>query len=255
MTEPIFHVAGMTEYRLRRFYSEVMSRLGFTPHTVRAQGARFVVDTGDFIDCCIAWYGLWEGDQLERLAILARERKIDVFLDIGANTGFYSVMFAVKKLAGRVIAFEPDPGNHARLMANLNANGLVGRVEAMPFALGDREGEVTLYEGARGNRGESTIAVPEQTPRDVTFSVRQAAFDSQFDISGATMIVKMDVEGYEFEALAGMERTLRNNQCFIQVEHYGERGEDLKAQMAGYGYRYLDTRHIDLYFTNMPDVS
>jgi FkbM family methyltransferase len=245
---------GLFERSARRLYSDTLQRLGFVPHVMRAQGARFLVDPSDFIDRCIAYFGMWEEVQLEELAELASRRRIDVFLDIGANSGFYSVMFAVKKLADRIIAFEPDPGNYARLLANLKANNLIGRVEAVALALGDADGEVTLYEGARGNRGESTIVVPEQTPQDVTFRVRQARFDDRYAISGKTMIIKMDVEGYEFHTLAGIERTLRDNACYLQIEHYGERHEELKARVAGLGYRYLHSHDIDLFFTNMPDI-
>ena len=248
------HPVGPFERSARRLYSGALARLGFVPHVVRAQGARFVVDPSDFIDRCIAHHGMWEEVQLDELAELASRRRIDVFLDIGANSGFYSVMFAIKNMAKRIIAFEPDPGNFARLMANLEANGLTGRIEAVPLAVGDATGEVTLYEGAHYNRGESTIVVPEQTPQEVTFRVRQMRFDDQYAIAGKALIVKMDVEGYEFHALAGMERTLRQNSCYLQVEHYGERHKELKARMAGYGYRYLHTHDIDLFFTNMPDI-
>jgi FkbM family methyltransferase len=139
-------------------------------------------------------------------------------------------------------------------VANLKANNLTARIEAVALALGDTDGEVTLYEGARGNRGESTIVVPEQTPREVIFRVRQARFDDRYTFAGKTMIIKMDVEGYEFHTLAGMERTLRDNACYLQIEHYGERHEELKARVADFGYRYLHTHDIDLFFTNMPDV-
>jgi FkbM family methyltransferase len=245
---------GLLERSARKLYSDALQRLGIIPHMVRAQGARFLVDPSDFIDRCIAHFGMWDEVQLEELAALARRRRVDVFLDIGANTGFYSIMFAIKNLAERIVAFEPDPGNFARLMANLKANQLTRRIEAVALALGDADGEVTLYEGARYNRGESTIVVPEQTPQEVTFRVRQARFDDLYAIAGKTMIVKMDVEGYEFHTLAGMERTLRENACYLQIEHYGERHEELKARVAEFGYRYLHTHDIDLFFTNMPDV-
>jgi FkbM family methyltransferase len=245
---------GLFERSARRLYSDTLQRLGIVPHVVRAQGARFVVDPSDFIDRCIAHFGMWDDLQLEELAALARRRKIDVFLDIGANTGFYSIMFAIKNLAESIVAFEPDPGNFARLMANLHANKLDGRVEAVPLAIGDAAGEVTLYEGAKYNRGESTIVVPEQTPQEVKFRVRQVRFDDAYAIAGKALIIKMDVEGYEFHALAGMERTLRDNVCYLQVEHYGDRHEELKDRIAGFGYRYLHTHDIDLFFTNMPDV-
>ena len=179
-----FRPLGRFERIARKLHVETMRRLGVSQFTARAQGARFVVDTRDYIDNCIGLFGMWEEAQLEELARLATERRFDYFLDVGANAGFYSVMFAMKNLAERIIAFEPDPGNYARMMANLNANDLAGRVEAVPLALGDKASEVTLYEGAQWNRGESTIVVPEQTPQEVTFQVRQARFDDQYAIAG-----------------------------------------------------------------------
>jgi len=242
------------EQAARKIYGETLRRLGYSSIVVRAQGARFVVDTKDYVDRCIAFEGIWEGEQLEQLAELTRTQPIDLFLDVGANTGFYSVMFAIKNLAPRIIAFEPDPGNYARLMANLKANNLTSRIETVPLALGDQDSEVTLFEGAPWNRGESTIAVPEQTPQEFSHRVRQVRFDDQYAIAGQNIIIKMDVEGYEFHSLAGMERTLRDNACYLQVELYSDRIEELKATFAGYGYRYLRTHGIDHFFTNMPDI-
>ncbi|HVG51597.1 MAG TPA: FkbM family methyltransferase [Xanthobacteraceae bacterium] len=254
MPAPHFPSAGPIEQSFRKIYSGTMRRLGVSPYLTFAQGARFWIDPADFIDNTVALSGVWEAPQLESLANIALARKADCFLDIGANTGFYSVMFAVKKLTPRIIAFEPDPGNYARLMANVNANNLAERIECVQLALGDAASEVTLYEGAKHNRGESTIAVPEQTPQDVTFTVEQARFDDLYSLAGKNLIVKMDVEGHEFHVLDGMARTLRDNACYLQIEHYGERHEELKARLSELGYRYLYTEYIDLFFTNMPDV-
>ena len=254
MSSTHFRTLSPLQHRMRQLYADTRRRLGLSPHVVRAQGARFVVDTSDYIDRCIALFGMWEAQQLEQLAALSNQRRVDYFLDVGANTGFYSIMFAIKNLAEQIVAFEPDPGNYARLIANLNANTLAGRIEAVPLALGDDASEVTLYEGWKGNRGESTIAVPEQTPQQVKFRVRQVRFDDAYGIAGKTLIIKMDVEGYEFQALAGMQRTLQQNECYLQVEHYGEEFERLNAQVRGYGYRFLHTHDIDHYFTNMRDI-
>lgn len=238
----------------RKLYCDGLRRLGVTSHVMRAQGARFRVDTSDYIDHCIAIDAMWEAPQLEELAELSRRRKIDCFLDVGANAGFYSIMFAVKNLADRIIAFEPDPGNYARLVANIALNDLSKRIEAVPLALGDQNSEVTLYEGAKHNRGESTIAEPEQTPKTVSFRVRQTRLDDAYDIAKKNIIIKIDVEGYEFHALAGMERTLRDNACYLQVELYSDRFEELKSYFAQRGYRYLHTEYIDHFFTNMRDI-
>lgn len=254
MPVPYFSAAGPVERTARKFWFGAMRALGVAPQITLAQGARFWIDPADFIDTTVALEGVWEAPQLEALAKIATLHKVDCFLDIGANTGFYSVMFAVKNLTPRIIAFEPDPGNYARLMANVNANNLGGRIECIQLALGDTASQVTLYEGAKHNRGESTIAVPEQTPREVTFTVQQARFDDLYTVAGQTLIVKIDVEGHEFHVIDGMEKTLRDNACYLQIEHYGERDEDLKGRLAALGYRYLYAEYIDLFFTNMRDV-
>jgi FkbM family methyltransferase len=178
----------------RRKLADRLGRgLGHMPRVVNAQGARFLVDTTDFIDQCIAWEGMWDGPQLDRLAAVSlAAQPAGYFVDVGANSGFYSVMFATRNLANRIVAFEPDPGNYARLLSNLTLNGLCHRVDARRLALGDAEGDVTLYEGAMWNKGESSIALPDQTPKGVTHLVQQARFDSLFALSDERIIIKME---------------------------------------------------------------
>jgi hypothetical protein len=65
----------------------------------------------------------------------------------------------------------------------------------------------------------------------------------------------MDVEGYEFHVIKGMERTLKENACYLQVELYSDRLEELKGVFSQLGYRFLHTEYIDHFFTNMPDIT
>lgn len=250
---------GAFEGLWRKVRYNMMRAVGVRPFTTRAKGARFIVNTTDFIDRELALKGVWEGEQLEDFAAVCRAHHVDYFLDIGANAGVYSVLFATNHLGGDIIAFEPDPGNHARLMANLEANDLLNTVRVMQVAVGSAAGEMTLMEAGAHNRGESWIVHPDQPPEEApgvaTHVVKQIRFDDEFKISGKTILVKMDVEGSEFHALAGMERTLRDNQCYLQVELYSDRFEELKSLFARLGYRYLKTNYIDHYFTNIPDVN
>jgi FkbM family methyltransferase len=250
---------GPLEQHWRKGYFALMRALRIDSFTTRVKGARFVVNTTDFIDRELALKGIWEGEQLEDFAAICRAHHVDYFLDIGANAGVYSVLFATHHLGGDIIAFEPDPGNHARLIANLQANNLLHVVRVMQVALGSNPGEATLMEAGPHNRGESWIVHPDQPPEEApgvaTHIVKQIRFDDEFTISGKTILVKMDVEGSEFHALAGMERTLRDNQCYLQVELYSDRFEELKSLFARLGYRYLKTNYIDHYFTNISGVT
>jgi FkbM family methyltransferase len=249
------HPIGALERSLRNVRDKAMRALGRVPYVARAQGARFVVDTTDLIDREIAINAIWEAEQLEDFAAICRTQTVDCFLDIGANAGVYSIMLATKNLGGEIIAFEPDPGNRARLVANIAANGLQGKIRVVEDAVGDKPGEVVLMEAGRHNRGESWIAHPDKPPEEApgvaSHVVRQIRFDDAFAFAGKTILVKMDVEGSEFHALAGMERTLRDNRCYLQVELYSDRFDDLKSLFARLGYRYLKTNYIDHYFTNL----
>lgn len=253
------HPIGSIERKARSVYDSAMRALGRVPYVVRAQGARFVVDTTDLIDREIAINAIWEAEQLEDFATICRTHRVDRFLDIGANAGVYSIMLAVKGLGGEITAFEPDPGNRARLLANIAANNMQDRIRVVPYAVGDKASTVTLMEAGSHNRGESWIAHPDKPPEEApgvaSHEVRQIRFDDEFAIAGETLLIKMDVEGSEFHALAGMERTLRDNLCYLQVELYSDRFDELKTLFERLGYRYLKTSYIDHYFTNIPDVA
>jgi FkbM family methyltransferase len=251
---PLIKPAGAFGRLLRRLRHALMRALNRDRFKVEAQGLTFVVGHKDLIDYHLAREGAWEPVQLNRFGEIAAKVPFDLFLDIGANAGFYSAIIAAKHLAKEVIAFEPDPGNYARLKANLEANNLEEEVWALQQALGDKAEEVTLTQSSDYNRGESYITQPGMPAGAITHRVRQVKFDDEYQIKGKHILIKMDIEGYEFHALAGMERTLHDNLCYLQVELYSDRLEELKALFQRLNYRFLGTFEIDHYFTNIRGV-
>ena len=85
--------------------------------------------------------------------LIARAQPGDIFWDIGANIGIYSLLLssAVGK-QGKVYAFEPEPQTYDWLCENKTLNQAVN-LETMPIALGASEGEVTLYPAKRAGMG------------------------------------------------------------------------------------------------------
>ena len=252
--QPILRPVSGFERMLRRLRAMLMRLLGRREFTVEAQGLKFAVGHDDLIEQRIAREGAWEAEQFEFIAGKLKGQTFDVFLDIGANCGFYSLIAAHKKLASEVIAFEPDPGNRARLVRNIEANGLGEEIWVLDYALGDKPGETTLTEGSRHNRGESYLAQDTMPAGEKTHRVRVVRFDDEFKIKGKRVFVKMDVEGYEFLVIDGMERTLKENFGFLQIEIFADDPEKLKLRVTGLGYRYLGTVEFDHFFTNIPGI-
>ena len=84
--------------------------------------------------------GIWE--PFETSLLLGLLRTGDVFVDVGANIGYFSVLAAsCVGDTGKVFAFEPDPENFRLLVANTALNGVECRVRPVAAALSDAAGQ------------------------------------------------------------------------------------------------------------------
>jgi FkbM family methyltransferase len=124
----------------------------------------------------------------------------DLFADVGANVGSYTVLAAGVRRA-RVIAVEPDPGAGADLARNIALNELGDLVSVEAAALGDAVGEL----GFTAGHGPTNYVLSDcdQGHR----KVRQTTADLLF-ADATPLAMKLDVEGYEATALAGARATL-----------------------------------------------
>lgn len=143
--------------------------------------------------------GLHEYADMAFVLHLLREN--DLFLDIGANIGSYTVL-ASKVCGARSISLEPDPGTVVRLTRNIEANGIGGRVEVVETALGATSGTACFSIGL--DTVNKVVDLTEENSREVRLSTLDVIVGDQ----NPTMI-KMDVEGFEAEVLKGAKETLR----------------------------------------------
>ena len=127
-----------------------------------------------------------------------------VYLDIGANLGYYSVLFSrLAGSGGTVYAFEPEPNNFDILKKNIEKNHCTN-LKPFPVALGNKEEELTLGLYRSSNRGRHSLA------KDFGFGTVKVPVKRLDDIINeeAIDVMKLDVEGYEPYVLQGAEKTL-----------------------------------------------
>jgi FkbM family methyltransferase len=147
------------------------------------------------------------------IAWIARElRPDDVFYDIGANIGTFTV-FAGRRLgeSGRVFAFEPHIPNAGSLIENIFLNGLEERVQLVTAALTNREGYDrfnyhSMFAGASTSQyGRSSYEGESFEPKfvEIKHGCTVDRLCQQRLIEPPDM-VKIDVDGLDFEVLAGM---------------------------------------------------
>lgn len=128
----------------------------------------------------------------------------DVFVDVGANVGFYTCLARARGKA--VVAVEPFPLNVRSLARNAAANGWTG-LEVQPVALAERAGNGTLYgRDTLASRVEGWAAPDNPWRQQVALSTLDTLLADRF--AGQGLAVKIDVEGGEFDLLRGAAETL-----------------------------------------------
>jgi FkbM family methyltransferase len=145
--------------------------------------------------------GIWE--PYETSLMLELLRPGDVFVDVGANIGYFSVLAAsVVGGQGAVLAFEPDPDNYRLLQANIELNALQQCITPVRAALSDTAGEGLLYLSADNLGDHQVYASGEARP-----SVPIALYNGS-DFLGARLqrldLLKVDTQGSEYQVIAGL---------------------------------------------------
>jgi FkbM family methyltransferase len=162
--------------------------------------------------------------------LVNRFRPQQVFVDVGANVGGYSVRAAAKGM--KVIAFEPNPDNFLLLKRNAEINHV--SLDQLQYALGPSDGHARLVL----NGGLSRISPDEG------ITVEMRTLDS-FSLP-AVNLVKIDVESYELEVLQGARKTLKEHHPALMVEMHDWAGAKKEAALfallteLGYQFEYLD---------------
>jgi FkbM family methyltransferase len=165
--------------------------------------AKLVVDLSDDEGRRIYVAGCYEPDVTSFAMAVLREG--DVALDIGANLGAHTVLFAaLVAAAGHVHAFEPNPIPAAKLRASVSCNGWEGRVTIHEVAVSHHRGEDSLAIGVDAGVTSSLLDLPwlHDSPRISVETTTLDAF-SCAHLSKPPRLMKVDVEGAEEFVLAG----------------------------------------------------
>ena len=210
---------------LGRFASwQVMSRLAPGPFAVEwVDGTRLLVSRGQTGATGNLYTGLHE---LPEMAfVLHVLRPGDLFVDVGANVGSYTVLASAAAGASS-IAFEPGRSAASALMANVSLNRIESRVEVNQAAVGDKAGSVSF------TASEDTLNHVVENANGDAVTVPMTTVDESL-AGRVPLVMKIDVEGYESHVLDGAPRTLADSRLLAVIMETNGSGSRYDSSDAG----------------------
>lgn len=218
-----------------RLYHRLTGKRGVISLTTRSN-VRLSIDLGDdIIATSLIEYGEWEPSLTKFIQRIVRPGMTVV--DIGAHVGYYTTLCAqLVGKDGRVISFEPEPYNFSLLSRNAQQ---FSNCTLVNTGVSDTEGSATLYL-AEGNLGAHSMHVKS----GVATTIQTVVLD-EFLPDTKTDVVKMDIEGNEPQALAGMQKMLSQTAYLIfeYIPGYVSSPEVMFTQLSTAGFTLYEVSH------------
>ena len=217
-----------------------------TMRTAERDGILYQLDLFDYVEHTVYW-GVKDSGHAN-LYNLVKEGM--VILDVGANIGDTALHFS--KIAGnegRVICFEPDLNNFKKLSSNVQLNKC-SNIILVNAGLGNENKQVRLFRVSPDNKGMNRILDIDSTDANYSIIEIKRADDvmKELKIEKADLI-KIDVEGFEFEVLKGAEKIISISKpiLFIEIDDNNLRGNNTTPQqiflfLKNLGYKIINAQ-------------
>jgi FkbM family methyltransferase len=229
--------ADMRTRALKRWlYWQIGSRLVTGPVIIDfVNDSRLAVRTGMTGATQNIYCGLQEFEEMGFL--LHYLSKDDLFVDIGANVGTYTVLSSAC-IGARTIAVEPIPSSFRALEENITINKIQDIVEPKNIGVGNKPGFIKFTTTL-----DTVNHVVEESDRsDNIVKCKVDTIDSIL-CNNLPNLIKVDIEGYELAVIEGAQRTLQNQSIeaiIIEINgngmRYGYKDLDVYNKLIGYGF-------------------
>lgn len=179
----------------------------------------YFLEDDHFVGNVISSTGDYEA--YETSIILNNIEKGDTVVDIGANIGFHTILFANKVGSkGKVFAFEPDPVSYEILLKNIKANNFKN-VIASSLAISNKKAVLNLYK-SKDNYGDNRVYSSDISGTNLKIKADSLDnFFKDFITRGDKIsLLKIDTQGFEPFVISGAKQLIEKNKPTLIFEYW-----------------------------------
>lgn len=229
-------------------------------HLSQYLGVNFEIDINDPLDRELFFYNSYEKEQISYLEKIIKQKKINFFMDIGANFGIYSLVISKKFPKIKVLSFEPIKESFIKFKKNIQLNKKINNIKVYNTGLSSKKENLNMSAVIKNNYvqlGGFGVRKKDEEKSSDNFYFQKYGFqkgDKFIKFKNKRIAFKIDVEGHELAVLNGLKKSLNNNKSILQIEIFDNKFKKTHAFLKNNNFRQIhkitDKNKSDYYYIN-----
>tara|TARA_B100000900_G_C20489196_1_gene678816 strand:+ start:312 stop:1094 length:783 start_codon:yes stop_codon:yes gene_type:complete len=247
---------------IRRLYPSIIKRLFklISKSTIQYNffDIKLIGNINEPMDKEIYLFGEYENEQIKYLIENAKKTKFAYFVDVGANSGVYSLIINNKFKDIKIKSFEPVKKAIQKFLINLKKNPKLNNIKIYNYGLSNKNSKLLMKSKIRDKyiqTGGSGVVKKKDTLNNLHTEI--ALFkkgDDVLKIRNKKIILKIDTEGHEEYVLKGLKKFLNKNKIFLQIEIFDKHLHKTNKLLKKFKFYKINSfssdGKIDYYFKN-----
>ena len=211
------------------------------------------LDFLDPIDREIILHQEFESLEINYLIKQINNNKINYFLDVGANCGYYSINIAKEISDIIILSFEPNDEAYFKFLKSLEKNPeLSKKIKLEKFGLSNKSTKLKMQSMVKfgyAQTGGSSVTNNNEIENNLNFFADFKIGDEVVKLNNEKIAIKIDVEGHELYVLEGIKKILQKNKCILQIEIFSKNFEIVNIFLLSFGYKlFYEIKNRSNYF-------
>lgn len=218
------------------------------------------ININEPMDQLIFFKNNYEDEQINYLINKIKTLGANIFLDIGCNSGLYSLIISKKFSKLKTLSFEPVKETFLKFKKNIKFNKKIKNIKIYNYGLSSKNTMLLMKSLKRDNyiqQGGSGVVRKNEKIISNRLHTAVASFKKGDDIihfKNKVIACKIDVEGHELEVLKGMINILKKNKLILQIEIFDSEYKKVNSFLKKIKYRQINKifsdNKNDYYFKN-----